>query len=65
MITAGTWVIATDANGKEHRVRATSGVVRGRDFPVVWVALGMRNGARTEPMPWPAEYVREAPEATS
>lgn len=47
-------VMITDAEGKEHPAVATTGVVRGRDFPVVWVGIGDHL-----PVPWPAESVRQ------
>jgi hypothetical protein len=54
----GDHLIATDAHGAQHHVRATStyegerrGPVRIHDFPVIWVKFS----ARSEPMPWPVE----------
>ncbi len=57
MITPGMTVGATDANGKELRLKALSGVEPGHSFPVVWVEVPV-NGGGTDRMPWPAEYVR-------
>lgn len=58
VITAGTTVGATDANGKELTFKALSGVEAGHSFRVVWVEVPLSGGG-TDRMPWPAEFVRE------
>ena len=54
-IRPGSNVIVTDANGADHQATATSGVMPGRDFPVVWVYFDRKNLAV---IPWPASDVR-------
>lgn len=61
-IEPGSRVIVIDAAGNEHEVTATSDVVRGRDFPVVWVDMPRHDGAGVTNMPWPADAVRPAKE---
>ena len=60
-ITAGSWVVITDAYGNEIKTRALSGVeVDGRGtFPVVRVERPLKDG-NTESAPWPLEAVRPA-----
>lgn len=58
-IQAGSRVIITDADGNEHEVEALSGVERkGHAFPLVWVNRPLTSGG-FEPMPWPADAVRQ------
>lgn len=73
-IEPGDFVEVLDAGGKWLRRRALSGVVDGRDFPVIWVvepdryehAATERVPMRWEPrvreypagLPWPEEDVR-------
>lgn len=52
----GTVVQITDAYGAKRKVVATSGVVDGSDFPIVWVLVPHRNGGSSL-MPWPADSV--------
>ncbi|HEX6872667.1 MAG TPA: hypothetical protein VF163_16340 [Micromonosporaceae bacterium] len=62
-IGAGTPVNVTTASGEQVRMIATSGLTRGRDFPVVWVTTpddfenARRTGADMDPLPWPASDV--------
>ena len=56
-ITPGTEVVLTDAEGREHRAVALSGVEPGRTFPVVWVDLG-RPWPTSRGLPWPADALR-------
>lgn len=57
-ITAGSDVIVNDVFGKEHRLRALTGVeVEGHDFPVVWVGDPQHEGQR---IPRPVESLRLA-----
>jgi hypothetical protein len=66
MIEPGKPVLARTAFGNELRKIATTGVVDGVDFPVVWVSAeaDWRNAQERgdEPIadPWPAEDVRPA-----
>ena len=59
----GTPVVVRDAFGKHLRRIARTGVVRGHDFLVIWVAraeeIEAANQERRDPqaMPWPAEDV--------
>lgn len=60
----GTRVIVRDARGNLNERIATTGVERGRDFPVVWVCAPgewpVRRGCEREfppAVPWPAEDV--------
>jgi hypothetical protein len=50
----GERVTVRDADGKPHEATALTGVVPGRDFPVVWVTFGVLDTAGT---PWPADAV--------
>lgn len=46
-----------DVEGAWHSARAMSGVERGRDFLIVWVARPLGNGG-DDVVPWPADAVR-------
>jgi hypothetical protein len=62
-IRAGTRVIITDAEGREYEVEALSGIEhKGHAFPLVWVNRPLSSGD-FEPMPWPADSVREVVDA--
>lgn len=52
----GDLVVVTDVDGNKHEMQAVTGVVEGREFPVVWVR---RPGASIR-VPFPAESVRPA-----
>lgn len=57
-ITRGTLVEAVDARGSLVRLRALTGRVAGRDFPVVWVCADVDYTDDLEPadgVPWPAD----------
>jgi hypothetical protein len=62
-IRPGDVVFVRDARGERLRRRAMSGVVDGRDFPVVWVCLeeeweaGRDRPDLSKGLPWPAEDV--------
>jgi hypothetical protein len=63
-IEPGALVVIRTADGQKLRRRATSTVVDGLDFPVVWVATeedwaanGNGNGDGHNARPWPAEDV--------
>ena len=58
-IEPGTWLVVTDAEGKEHRMEALSRPERGRDFPIVWVRRPLASGGHDR-VPWPLESVRPA-----
>jgi hypothetical protein len=68
-ITAGAEVQVRTALGEHLRRIATTGVVRGSDFPVVWVcppnewAAAQVEGREPEAVPWPAEDVSLGVEA--
>lgn len=63
-ITPGTLVEVVNARGERTERVALSGVVAGRDFPVVWVCrpeemeAAAAEGRDAEGVPWPAEDVR-------
>lgn len=58
-IEAGTHVYVTTAAGDEIPCIAATGVVPGRDMPVVWVASADTTRAwKMGRMPWPAQHVR-------
>jgi hypothetical protein len=64
---AGMDVLARDFHGRELPRRAITGVVPGRDFPVVWVCRAERwdpsladNPDPERGIPWPAEDVKPA-----
>lgn len=52
-ITSGTAVTVTDVTGTPYHAQATSGVVTGGVFPIVWVTFT----AGDHPIPWPLEAV--------
>jgi hypothetical protein len=54
----GTRVQAQNAFGDWIEKVATTGVVRGHDFPVIWVKPVEERG---DPVPWPADAVRPLP----
>jgi hypothetical protein len=54
----GQTVLVLTAYGDWIKKEAVSGVVRGYDFPVVWVKSVHKAGL---PVPWPAEDVRPIP----
>ena len=62
-VKGGTPVVVRDAGGSLHDRIATTGVVAGADFLVVWVtrpeefARALRDGEPPEQVPWPAEDV--------
>ena len=62
-VKGGTPVIIRDAGGDLHDRIATTGVVPGQDFLVVWVARpeeyarALREGDAPDQVPWPAEDV--------
>jgi hypothetical protein len=69
-IEPGALVVIRTADGQELRRRATSAVIDGLDFPVVWVATeeewaanGNGNGNGHNARPWPAEDVVLADES--
>jgi hypothetical protein len=59
----GTKVQVRDAFGRTSEVRATSGVVMGKDFEIVWVCdeeewkRAESESRRPDSIPWPAEDV--------
>ncbi len=63
-IKAGAKVLARSAFDQLLERRAITGVVRGADFPVVWVCsedeweTATREGREPEGDPWPAEDVK-------
>ena len=63
-IHVGQVVIARTASERDLEKRAVTGVVMGRDFPVVWVSrleewdAAKREGREPDAVPWPAEDVR-------
>ena len=65
-IEPGALVVAESAYGEWLQRRATSGVVSGHDFPVVWVCAqeeweaAERDGREPDADPWPAESVKLA-----
>ncbi len=66
-IEPGTRVLVRSATGELLPRIASSDVVRGEDFPVVWVCreeewkAAQAEGREPDAVPWPAEDVREAP----
>jgi hypothetical protein len=70
-ISAGAKVQVTDAFGVKSDLRATTGVVMGMDFEVVWVCdekewmAATAAGREVVAVPWPAEDVSLAEEARS
>ncbi len=65
-IESGDHVSVVTAYGDTLARRATTGVVEGHDFPVVWVCTedewdaAQRDGTDPDAVPWPAEDVRAA-----
>ncbi|MEX3755788.1 hypothetical protein ABFW00_08080 [Mycobacteroides abscessus] len=60
-IREGTPVEVTTAGGDQVWMIAVTGVVPGRDMPVVWVARAdeyKRKGLGAHRIPWPAQFVR-------
>lgn len=61
-IVAGMLVVAECADGKVLTRRAATGVVDGRDFPVVWLCREedwpLADGEANIGVPWPAYAVR-------
>jgi hypothetical protein len=70
-IASGAVVIVRTADGQQLRRRSVTGVVDGLDFPVVWVTTEQDwttaegNGGRPPALPWPAEDVELAEEAST
>ena len=68
-ITPGERVLALNARGERGERVALTGVVQGRDFPVVWICRPEEwEAARAEErepegVPWPAEDVSSLTEA--
>jgi hypothetical protein len=62
-ITRGSRVVAVNARGEHGERVALSGIVQGRDFPVVWICrpeewdAAQAEGRNPEGVPWPAEDV--------
>jgi len=63
VIAAGCPVVVTSVDGRRLRKIATSGIVSGYDFLVVWAcreeewAAAKAAGREPDAMPWPAETV--------
>jgi hypothetical protein len=70
-ITPGAKVLARSASDELLPCRATSGVVPGHSFPVVWVCTeedweaAQSQGIEPDSVPWPAEDVRLAEKSES
>jgi hypothetical protein len=70
-ITEGSRVEVLNARGERTERVALSGVVAGRDFPVVWVCFPQEiedaeaEGREPVGVPWPAEDVTELEPALS
>jgi hypothetical protein len=60
-IRAGTMVLVRTKSGREVLAQAVTGVVSGRNGPVVWVVSSIAGGRRDRRVPWPAKDVRHAP----
>ena len=60
---SGAKVIVRTADDQRLPLRATSGVVDGHDFPVVWVCSeaewerAKKEGRQPQDLPWPVEDV--------
>ncbi|WP_165756805.1 hypothetical protein [Mycobacteroides abscessus] len=58
----------TTAGGDQVRMIAVTGVVPGRDMPVIWVTRVdeyKRKGTGAHRIPWPAQFVRPVDAAAS
>ncbi len=70
-IDRGTPVLVTTARGAVLERRALGGIVKGEDFPVVWVCreeewqAAADEGREADGVPWPAEDVEEVAAAAS
>lgn len=70
-IEQGTPVLARTADDAWVRLRATTGVTQGVDFPVVWLleeerwAQALADGDTSAALPFPAEDVRPLDEESS
>jgi hypothetical protein len=70
-IQPGTVVKVKTASGSELEKVATSGIVKGHDFAVVWVtspsdwSRAQAVGDKPQALPWPAEDVRIVSESVT
>lgn len=70
-IVSGDLVEVTTASGERVLMRALSGVMAGRDFEVVWVAMpeewerAAREGDEPDGLPWPSDALRIAESSSS
>lgn len=64
-IQRGDLVDVTTADDQVVRMKALSGPVRGRDFPILWVCSEAEwqraelAGEDAEGIPWPVQYVQQ------
>ena len=68
---SGTHVTVRSATGALLERRAVTGIVKGQDFPVVWVCreeeweTAQNEGRDPQAVPWPAEAVALAEAVTA
>jgi hypothetical protein len=67
----GDRVLALNARGERNERIALTGIVRGRDFPVIWICrpeewvTAQAEGCEPEGVPWPAEDVQPVSESAA